>query len=271
MEMLEKSVTGVTQSSVLAEGNARSINVQDVVAAMNKMAADYVIVTLSRGTEIVIRAVPADEVKKVEGLSNEDKLVLSQIRSAGARGIWTKDIRAKTLLQMTAVTHSLKVLESKKLVKVIKPVNAKTKKLYLPFDVEPSRELTGGAFYTEAELDENLISVLHDQVLLAIREIGFRSAKDVHQKVSDSGVFTVELRVEDIVQVINTMIYDGEIEELPDPLMPGSIAYKPSRMSKHPSAFTAVPCARCPVAADCTIEGPVCPQTCEYFSTWLSM
>lgn len=36
------------------------------------------------------------------------------------------------------------------------------------WDVEPSVEVTGGAWYNEHELDEGFISILHNQCLLYI-------------------------------------------------------------------------------------------------------
>ena len=61
-------------------------------------------------------------------------------------GLWTKDMKHKTNLQQAQVTKILKQLESRKLVKAIKPVNQPSKKFYMLFDLEPAREITGGAW-----------------------------------------------------------------------------------------------------------------------------
>ena len=61
-------------------------------------------------------------------------------------GLWTKDMKHKTNLQQTQVTKILKQLESRNLVKAIKPVNQPSKKFYMLFDLEPAREITGGAW-----------------------------------------------------------------------------------------------------------------------------
>lgn len=55
-------------------------------------------------------------------------------------------MKHKTNLQQTQVTKILKQLESRKLVKAIKPVNQPSKKFYMLFDLEPAREITGGAW-----------------------------------------------------------------------------------------------------------------------------
>ena len=70
----------------------------------------------------------------------------SQTRVLHCTGLWTKDMKHKTNLQQTQVTKILKQLESRNLVKAIKPVNQPSKKFYMLFDLEPAREITGGAW-----------------------------------------------------------------------------------------------------------------------------
>lgn len=61
-------------------------------------------------------------------------------------GIWTKDLKHKSNLQQPQVAKILKTLESRKLVKSVKSVTSGNKKLYMLFELEPSREVTGGAW-----------------------------------------------------------------------------------------------------------------------------
>ena len=67
-------------------------------------------------------------------------------RSSDSTGVWTKDMKFKTNLQQPQVTKILKELEQRTLVKAIKPVNQPSKKFYMLFDLEPAREITGGAW-----------------------------------------------------------------------------------------------------------------------------
>lgn len=61
-------------------------------------------------------------------------------------GVWTKDMKFKTNLQQPQITKILKELETRTLVKAIKPVNQPSKKFYMLYDLEPAREITGGAW-----------------------------------------------------------------------------------------------------------------------------
>lgn len=78
-------------------------------------------------------------------------------------GIWIKDIKFKSNMHIQLVNSSIKNLEKKNLIKAIKSVRNPTKKLYMLFDLEPSADLTGGAWYTDQELDLEFIEELSRQ------------------------------------------------------------------------------------------------------------
>ena len=61
-------------------------------------------------------------------------------------GMWTKTLRRNTNLSPQLVARALKNLEQRLLVKSIKGVQNATKKLYMLHDLEPAKELTGGAW-----------------------------------------------------------------------------------------------------------------------------
>lgn len=60
--------------------------------------------------------------------------------------MWTKTLRRNTNLSPQLVARALKNLEQRLLVKSIKGVQNATKKLYMLHDLEPAKELTGGAW-----------------------------------------------------------------------------------------------------------------------------
>ena len=110
------------------------------------------------------------------------------------------------------ITKSLKVLESRKIIKCVHAVNAKTKKVYMLYEIEPSRELTGGAWYSGTELDEDLINTLQEQCFIFISQRGYASPEAVHAFMQETGIFKVELRVDDVITVLNTHVFDGLVE-----------------------------------------------------------
>lgn len=62
--------------------------------------------------------------KKTEnkGSDNEEKVVYKIIEEAGNKGIWIRDIRFKSNLNMTQLNKVLKSLETKKYIKAVKSV-----------------------------------------------------------------------------------------------------------------------------------------------------
>jgi DNA-directed RNA polymerase III subunit RPC6 len=275
--------SSAAQSVFAAEARAHGISPEAVAAAITALLADAQIdmaqrTTVGPGTgstsgggELVIRLVPAKQRDALRDATAEERAVFGVIRDAGSRGVWSKDVKGRAQLQASAAARALKGLEAKRLVKWVKPVSAKTKKLYLVHDVEPGREITGGAFYADAELDEDLIDVIRQQCVIDIGSQGYRSARDVHERLRGTGAIAVELSEADIVQVLDTLVYDGAIEPTLHPS--GALVYKPARLRLPHSPFSAVPCSRCPVARDCVPfgGGPVCPQTCRYLSDWLGL
>lgn len=57
-----------------------------------------------------------------KGLDCEEKVVFQLIEEAGNKGIWIRDIRHKSNLNMTQLNKVLKSLETKKCIKAVKSV-----------------------------------------------------------------------------------------------------------------------------------------------------
>lgn len=93
-------------------------------------------------------------------LNDDARLVYNTIRSAGNNGIWTKDLKKKTNLHTIVLNRTLKSLEQKQEIKAVKHVKYPTRKIYMLFNLSPSSEVTGGAWYTDQELDTDFIDSL---------------------------------------------------------------------------------------------------------------
>ena len=87
-----------------------------------------------------------EQAAKFKGLSSDELLVYQIIKSAHNMGIWTRDLKVRSNLQQPQVVKVLKVLEGRKLIKAIKSVTNKNRKVYMDYDLEPAREVTGGAW-----------------------------------------------------------------------------------------------------------------------------
>eukprot|EP00955_Chlamydomonas_euryale_P001120 12978-Chlamydomonas_euryale.AAC.4 len=83
---------------------------------------------------------------RFRNLTAEELMLYQVIKSAGNTGLWTKDMRSKTNLAQPHITKILKTLENRKLVKAVKSVNNPSRKVFMLYELDPSRELTGGAW-----------------------------------------------------------------------------------------------------------------------------
>lgn len=186
-----------------------------------------------RGRLVAFRAVTKGEVTAAQNLTSDEKLVLDHIAGARNEGIWTKSLKAKTNLHQNVVDRCLKSLVQKKLIKRIPAIN--NKKIYMLEGLEPSAELTGGAWYIDGELDTGLIHHLTEACLKIIQEMSFpkrHSGKDgsvypisnspkypdVHdilKFIKRANITQVELTVSEIESLLNVLVLDGEIEKLP--------------------------------------------------------
>ena len=118
----------------------------------------------SEGATLVYKEANAEETNKMKGLSENDLLVLQLISESNNLGIWSKDLRVRSNLQQNTMAKALKNLENRELIKAVKSVNTRNKKVYMLKDLEPSKEITGGAWYTEQEFDAEFITVLYETV-----------------------------------------------------------------------------------------------------------
>jgi DNA-directed RNA polymerase III subunit RPC6 len=136
------------------------------------------------------------------------------------------------------------------------------------YDLEPSREITGGAWYTDAEFDSEFIQQLNETCYLIICKKGFMSVEEVAQELRKTNIARVELKVDDIQMILDTLIFDGKVEEVH---LKTRKAYKPSKLHHHKNGYTTVPCGMCPVASLCSDEGDVTPTKCKYYKAWLEL
>lgn len=81
-----------------------------------------------------------------------------------------------------------------------------------------------------------------------------------------TGITNIELREDDMQNVLNTLIYDGLIE----PVTSGKdIKYKPVLIDISENPFTEIPCSTCPVFDNCFDEGDINPKSCPYLKQWM--
>ena len=272
------------------------IPVTDRAVAINRLLSQRKLQIFKDGDALVYKEVKQDEAVKFKGLSSEDLLVYQIIQQSGNTGIWTKELKQKSNLPQTQIGKIFKSLEARKLIKAVKHVAQQNRKVYMLYELEPSREITGGAWYTEHEYDAEFIHVLREQCVKFILARGKVTLEDVCDFVKQTKLSHVDLGQEEVLQIVNTLVYDGKVdahEELEldkerDPDDPAGehggdddddldymenviVVYRPASLPiPESSAFTAVPCGVCPVFQECAPGGLVSPETCQYMQDWLS-
>lgn len=77
----------------------------------------------------------------------------------------------------------------------------------------------------------------------------------------------MELSLGDIESILETLIYDDKIDIKLDGEVKTYI-YRPHFGSVL--GIDSMPCGVCPVAKDCSDDGPINPSSCVYYTNWLA-
>jgi len=166
-----------------------------------------------RDGALLFKYVVQEQAAKFKGLSSDELLVYQIIKASANIGIWTRDLKVKSNLQQNQVVKVLKVLESRKLVKAIKSVQNKNRKVYMDFDTEPAREVTGGAWYTDNEFDNEYIEALQNTCRKFVNQRKSGTIEEIRDYITENKISTVPLTSEDIKSIMNILVYDGELDE----------------------------------------------------------
>lgn len=117
---------------------------------------------------------------------------------------------------------------------------------------------------------------------------GYPTVRDVARFLSMSGITNNTILSEhDVQKLVDVLVWDNLVESIK---MAGKIGYRVARVAQqstdnwaahddptgrdgepepHVSAYTELPCGRCPVFELCEDGGPVGPSNCAYFQKWL--
>lgn len=83
------------------------------------------------------------------------------------------------------------------------------------YNLTPAKELTGGPWYTELEFDHEFISELRTFLMHCVRKLnGGRGVTlaELKEKMVQANVSRVQLSLEEIQQLMQTLAYDNLIE-----------------------------------------------------------
>ncbi|KAI5740487.1 hypothetical protein M8J76_004331 [Diaphorina citri] len=197
----------------------------------NKLIAQGLLDLFNQGGNLLYKVKDPVTNEKLKDSDNEEKVVYKIIEEAGNKGIWMRDIRFKSNLMPTQLNKILKQLETKKIIKAVKSVAASKKKVYMLFDLEPDRSLTGGTWYQDQDFEVEFVDVLNQQCYrflqlkrektanntngpLVAQRLACATPKEVRKFITDLGISKVELSEEDIRTILETLLFDGKIEQI---------------------------------------------------------
>lgn len=266
---------GVTQDILLA--SIDGVNLEDLLQNLNDLLREgrILIYQSPKSPDIIYKPVSIEDFEKLKDLAQDQLLIYRLIEGAQRDGIWMRTLKLKSKLQNTQINKAIKVLEQKKLIKSFKSVLAKTKKYYILYDLQPAPEHMGGIWYgSDLEFDRELVNDLTDQCYQYALYKGSVTTEELKNHIKDSKISQVELQLDDVQKLVDSLVFDGKIEPIRNPIISSklkeAVVYKPSKVSLKMNGITMTPCGTCPVFNLCSEDGEISPSTCVYLKQWLN-
>ena len=134
------------------------------VETVNRLLKQGKIDLFSQNNELSYKLKDTSSAGKIKGADVEEKVVYKIVEESGNKGILDREIRSKSNLIKTQLNKILKALQDKKLIKQVSSVAQANKKVYMLYDMEPDRSITGGVWYSSQDFESELIEILNQQI-----------------------------------------------------------------------------------------------------------
>ena len=119
-------------------------------------------------------------------LTRDESLILQIVDSSGSSGLWTKSIRDRSNMPSKYADKILKSLESKKRIIQIRAVQHPGRKTFIVAGLTPAERVIGGAWFTDGNLDEELIESVANVIETYVAKASWREV--VNDEVGDDVV-----------------------------------------------------------------------------------
>lgn len=282
LSLLQRCPKGISDKEIQKE--IPDLTPHDRAKIVNNLLQKGCLELFNQGEKLVYKFKESNCPSKIKGADNEEKIVYSIIEKASNKGIWVKDLRTESNLILTQLQKILKNLENKKIIKAVKCVSAPKKKVYMLYTLEPDKSVTGGAWYNDQDFESEFVDVLNQQCYrflrqkkeavknckegpIAAQNMASASSKDVCTHISELGISKVQLSVQDMETILNTLVYDGKAERTI--LANGNSMYRAVETLLPPPGIVRTPCGVCPVLNQCSDIGSIQPKKCVYMTEWL--
>jgi DNA-directed RNA polymerase III subunit RPC6 len=285
LEFLKKNPEGVNNESLLASIDANNQLITEKCDYL--MDSNRIFIAEVNGEQI-LKYRSEKEAAKFMDLAPEDCHIYTLIIDSGANGISTNELKMRCKLNTNHLNKILKKLEKKILIKSLKMLNLKHKKIWIGFDIEPSQNITGGAFCSNQEFDKNLIEVIKEKCLDYVMRSKIVSRKDFMIYISSLKILQTDLNEDDIQKIINLLIFDDKLDIIfpnlaynrqnkmsillkrNEPVL-NTLKYKLSPNYSPKAVMDNVPCTYCPVFKECQIGNVINPKDCPWMEEFVKL
>jgi DNA-directed RNA polymerase III subunit RPC6 len=231
------------QSGVLPEADAQLSSVLCCFQVINKLLSLHRIDLKQDGNgTLYYKIIAADKVEKLRGLSQSDLLIYQLIEQSSSQGIWIKDLRRKSQLSALEIPKLLKELTRRQLIKCERSIQAANKKVYMLYDIEPAREVSGGSWYDKrtGEFDVEFVAAIELAIMAFLekrgrardsererfnrgqlsaavsRESGLASLDEIVTYLSETGAFTTMPSSEEVAKILQGLVFEGRVSRTED-------------------------------------------------------
>jgi DNA-directed RNA polymerase III subunit RPC6 len=284
VELLRQAPSGLSNEQLQRHFGSGKMGA--VAQVVNELLEQKRLNLFTQSGGLLYKLVDEGTAAKFEGLTKEQMLVHQICDKAGTKGVWTRDIKNQSNIPQHTLNKTLKELEMRNLIKYVRSVTSKSRKLYMLYDREPAKEITGGPWYTDQEFDHAFVEDLCKAIVNFVGTSSRRGeplldTNHILSQLTSTGIIAAgAISVEELEMVLNMLVYDGRLEEVRNTCIGnhgnphtsrGVIKYKVSKKITAPNHLTEMPCGVCPVVAQCREGGVISPSTCVYMNDWLSL
>nr|POF24761.1 dna-directed rna polymerase iii subunit rpc6 [Quercus suber] len=160
----------------------------------------------SQGLSSLKRKQP-DSKSPIESLTEHKRILYNLIRRKQDMAIWTRDMKN---IPDNVLHKSPKSLQARKLIKEVVTIQNKGRKHYIATEFEPSKEITGGAWYVEGSLDTEFINFLKKHCVKIIYEQKIVTLEEILDTIRRSRAFNVEFTTQQIEEIANYIATEFE-------------------------------------------------------------
>lgn len=254
---------------------------------------------------LMYKFVDALTARRLSGMDANERMVYQQIERSKGSGCTKRDLKYRTNIRSAGELNTyLNRLKERSLIKEINSTrDGPKKKVFLLEGIEPAAEHASGPWCEEGNaggFDEEFVSAMYSVVYKFIANSSEAvSIDEITSFITQAKISVVPLTATDLMDLVRTMVYDGEIEETgafdgsnsngngygygytnddandATFKMPGHgaansvVKYRRARPTPVLNQIATIPCGSCPVFNECAPDGVINPKSCIYMDNWL--